>query len=480
MSKGTKTPHLVIAATKDDTSFKAVALRRSDGSAELLWSRRMPAEHGTWSDFAAQCGVSTETGGPAAVVGLDSTAAVFYKISAPKVGKDETAAIVRMQAESLLPLPQDQIEVAWRSLPSTNGTVDVTIAAARRDYLGRLAEDVRAFDPHTILPACEGTVRAWQDLFGPREREALLLSIGARTSQLSLVSDGLVTNAAVLGTGVDDLTGADPDPASSSGYDAVLERFAHDIRTVLESASWKEASSRPLFVLSDGSTAMDSAIASLSAAGLNVKASLPKGQGLRVPAEFGAADIYDYRIPLGLALMRLDSPPRGLDLFERLAEAREQQKAKSAWYSTALAVAVALAMLAVLVAVTYFVDVASEKRLTALVEQPAFQQARERQTLLRTVARHRPDLLGLLTELSAGESNGIVLDEFYFKKGQLASITGRADNTEQMWKYQANLLEQKSLKDVEITNQSQDSKSKKITFTMVFHYKNFTKKGESL
>lgn len=482
MSKGTKTPALVIAATSDDTAFRAVALRKQDGAVELLWNKQMSAERGTWGDFAAQCGLAASSDGRtgAAVVGLDSTAVVFYRISAPHVGKDETAAIVRMQAESLLPLPGDQVEVAWRSTPSTNGTVDVTIAAARRNHLRRLAEDVRAFNPRAIVPTCEGTVRAWQELFSQRQRHALVLSLSARTTQLSLVSNGLVTNAAALDTGVEDLKAADPDPASPSGFAALTERFVRDLRTVLDSASWKEAAEWPLFVLSDGSDTIEGVVAALNAAGLHASTSRPQMQALRLPAELSTSDIYEYRVPLGLALMRLDAPPKGLDLLERIAEAAQQEKARSAWYSTALAAAVAVVTLVALIVVTYFVDVATARRLTALVEAPAFKQASERQTLLRTVARHRPDMLGLLTELSAGENGGIVLDDFHFKKGQVASITGQADNMEQMWKYQATLLDQRSIKDVDISSATQDTKTKKIKFTMVFHYKSFTQKGQSL
>ncbi len=477
MSKGTKTPHVVIAATKDDTAFKAVALRRQDGSVELLWSKCMQADDGTWGDFATQCRLAADSGSGAraTVVGIDSTAVAFYRISAPHVGKEETAAMVRMQAESLLPLPEDQIEVAWRSTPSSNGTVDVTMAAARRDYLRRFAEDVRAFDPQTVVPACEGTVRAWQELFSGRERRALILSLGVRSTQVSLVADGLVTGAAVLDTGTNDLVGA-----VSSEFTAEMERFAQDVQAVLDSFAWKDPVSCPMFVLSDGSEAVDSIITSLNTAGMNAQASLPQAQALHVPPGFGAKDIYEYRVPLGLALMRLDTPAAGLNLLERISEAREQQKAKSAWYSTTLAVAIAAVMLVALIVVAYVVDVASEKRLTALVSQDVFEQARQRQTLLKTVARHRPDLLGLLTELSEGENNGIVLDDFQFKKGQLAAITGRADNMEQMWKYQANLRDRKNIKDVDISNATQDRKAKKIKFTMIFHYKNFTKKGASL
>ena len=58
----------------------------------------------------------------------------------------------------------------------------------------------------------------------------------------------------------------------------------------------------------------------------------------------------------------------------------------------------------------------------------------------------------------------------------MVSVTGRADNYERMWEYQANLLAQDSIEKPEISRQDADSKTKKVTFTIVFHYKNFTAK----
>jgi metal-responsive CopG/Arc/MetJ family transcriptional regulator len=115
-----------------------------------------------------------------------------------------------------------------------------------------------------------------------------------------------------------------------------------------------------------------------------------------------------------------------------------------------------------------------------LVNLPEFKQARDHQLLLKTVAQHRPDLLGLLTDINAGQNDGIVLDTMHFKKGQAVTIMGRAGNMEQMWKFQENLLGQKGIKDVKITNNSRDAKSKKIKFTMEFQYKRFTKKDAVL
>jgi Tfp pilus assembly protein PilN len=104
----------------------------------------------------------------------------------------------------------------------------------------------------------------------------------------------------------------------------------------------------------------------------------------------------------------------------------------------------------------------------------------QQQAVVKTVARHRPDILDLLTEINAGQSDGVSLDSLHFKKGQVVSVTGQAGNMEQMWKFQANLREQKGIKSAEISNATPDTKTKKIKFTMTFHYKEFTKKEAAL
>lgn len=488
MSRSMKTAHSVIAVVKDDTAFKAVALCKHNDGPEVLWANSMPVEGGSWEAFAAECGLATGSklsgkapqGGATSVVGLDSAAVAFYRIAAPSVGREETAAIVRMQAESLLPLPASQIEVAWRTLPSVNGTADVTIAAARRDFLHRFAEEVRPFGPQAIVPACEGTARTWHEMFGERERQASIVSIDARHTQVCLVLNGSVANSAVLDTGMIDLSavaGRDGGPGEGA---EVIERFAQDMRTVLGSFGWTESAAWPVFVLSDGSDGIDRIVAALDAAGVTTRVSVPRSPTLGLPTGLMPADLHRYREPLGLGLMTLDGPATGLDLFGAIRRAQREKKSRSARYSTTLAAIAAVVMLVVFVAVSAAVDFASEKRLTALVHRPEFQEASERQALLRTIARHRPDLLGLLAEISDGENPGVVLDAFHFRKGQAVTVTGQADNAEQMWAFQANLLGRKGIEDVTITNTTSDARTKKIRFTMVFHYRNFTKKGAEL
>jgi len=482
MSKGEKTPHSVIAAAKEDARFKGVEVRRQDGHVEVLWARSLPAEKQTWSGFAVECGVASnaDNGDKTArrhsptVVGLDSTGVAFYRISAPSVDQHETGAIVKMQAESLLPLPPDQIEVAWRAGPTNNGNMDVTVAAARKEHLHKFAAGVKDFRPRNILLSCEGTVKAWQSLFSDREPQALLVNVASENTQVYLVQNGLVTRAGVLDMGLSALA-----PASGTSP-GVMDRFSHDLRILLTSFGWDGTGPWPLFVLSDGGEAMQRVVDQLNAAGVPAKASVPSLGGLKLPAGFGAKEAYEYRTSLGLALIALERSTGTLNLFDRVLQEQEQEKAASAWRSVALTGVAAAAMLIVLLVTVYLADAASAKRWDALVKQPEFLASVQQQSLIKTVARHRPDMLELLTLVNAGQNDGVVLDTFQFKKGQPVSVTGQADNMEQMWKFQANLREQKDLKGAEIMNASPDSKTKKIKFTITFQYKEFTKKESAL
>jgi hypothetical protein len=500
ISKGEKTPHVVIAAAKDDGQFKAVEVRKHEDTLEVLWTKSLPAAEQTWTAFAAACGVTAGPDGHdktlkrhvSSVVGLDSTGVAFYRVTAPAVESQEMASIVRMQAESLLPLPPDQIEVAWRTTPSTNGNVDITIAAARREYLHKFAGSVRDFRPGHILLSCEGTVKAWQSLFadGPRpgtgngiaragETRTLLVSIGAENTQMCLVQNGAVTQAAVLGTGTADLVASENHAAQLRSAQAV-ERFAQDVRTVLGSFGWDESMSWPILVLSDGGEALNRIVELLNGAGLPAKVSLPDTRALKLPAGLKTQDIYEYRTPLGLSLIALERPSGALDLFERIVAEQEQEKTTTAWRSVLVAGVVAAVMLVALFATTYLADAANARRWNELVARPDFEAARQHQALLKTVARHRPDVLELLTALNTGKNDGIVLDSLHFKKGQPVMIAGQAGNTEQMWTFEKNLRAQKDMTSVAIVNPTQDTKTKKIKFTITFNYKGFSKKDAVL
>jgi len=136
-------------------------------------------------------------------------------------------------------------------------------------------------------------------------------------------------------------------------------------------------------------------------------------------------------------------------------------------------------MLVLLVIVSYAVDITGpnsiEKRLEASVSDVDMNLLVKRQQLIKTVARERPDLLDLLKVVNESGERGITLTTLFFKKGQPVSISGQASSNDQLSRYEKNLQNTKGVEKVNYTA-NMNTKSKKITFTMTFQYKNFSRR----
>ncbi|MHC4750384.1 MAG: hypothetical protein ACYTFW_10970 [Planctomycetota bacterium] len=211
---------------------------------------------------------------------------------------------------------------------------------------------------------------------------------------------------------------------------------------------------------------------------MNARVALPDVTKLTPWSEPGVEDIYEYRVPIGLALIALEARADELNIFERLYSPA-RKKVKRHWlYSPKITGAIAAAMLVLLVIVSYAVVVASpgaiEKRLEAAGSDIDIDMLMQRQKLVKTVASQRPDLLDLLNQITASGERGIKLDSFHFKKGQRASISGQASNNDQLYKFEKSLQDNKNINEVRRTA-SRDAKTKKLKFNITFHYRNFTK-----
>jgi hypothetical protein len=466
-----------VAITQDENRLKAVELRGRIGALELLWAKSSDSGQTTWAEFATACGISSQPTGQrqsssrTIIAGYDSARVAFYRIDVPDVKEEEIAAMVRLQAEAQVPLPANQMQIAWRAGSPEDGQVPITIAAARTDYLQAFVEDVRSFEPARILLHCEAIVEVWRVFFGGSNTRAVIVNVGQRNTQICFAERGRLSKAVGLDMGIGDF----PSSGRSIEKTEIAERFTQDMTSVLESFGEHQPGTLPIFVLSDGSTRYKRVASCLASAGLNASAALPQAKKLRTQVELAAKDLYEYRVPIGLALMALDGEREQLDIFEQIYS--PAQEAKKSWLlsSPKVAAVIAAVMLAVLVAVLYASDVASERRLSRLGANADFQSLLQRQKLMKAVASERPDLLELLSQISSAESSGIMLDSFYFKKGQLVSITGQAQGADQLYKFEKSLENINGIKDVHRTSTSRDAKTKKFEFTMTFSYKNFTR-----
>ena len=142
-----KTHHSVIAITQEEDRLKAIELRQHNGSTNVMWTKSSE-ESAAMGTFAATCGLSVDPFAEqnpdsrrAVIVGFNSAGVAFYRITVPAVGEDETASMVKMQAETRLPLPVDQMELAWRADQMRNGQVGYIVAAARKKPLENFVEN---------------------------------------------------------------------------------------------------------------------------------------------------------------------------------------------------------------------------------------------------------------------------------------------------------------------------------------------------
>ncbi|MHC4542851.1 MAG: hypothetical protein ACYS74_24265 [Planctomycetota bacterium] len=432
----------VIAIVKEDNKLKGVEIRSGNGSFDLLWTRS--SEDPDWVRFAGECGISVEPGvhpeeadsERIVVVGYSSAGAIFHRT-----------------------LPADQIELTWRADPERDGQIGVTMAVARKENLRKFTATVQSLQPAQILLDGEGVVQAWKTVFGGTEHKAVVLSMGKHSTHVCMVEDGRLSNAVVLDAGIADLVadgGAEQTEAT--------EMFTQDMRGVLELFDCAGQPDLPVFVLSGGSASHVSIVSALRLVQLNARVALPHVHKSESEGGLGAEGLYDYRVPIGLALLALQAEDDALNLFERLYSLDAKDQKRHWLHSPKAAAAIACVMLALLAIVSFAVDLASpdaiEKRLKASISEGDMDQLLEKNRLIQAVARQR----------------GITLNNIFFKRGQPVSVSGQARSNDDLSRFEKSLQASKGIGEVNPPTANMDSKSKKITFTITFHYKGFTKK----
>jgi len=528
----------VVAMVRDNGKLKAVELRKRNGSTEILWARSTESAEADWQSFAAECGVSVESpadgtaeSNKTVVVGFGSAGTVFHRASVPPVDDQEIESIVRLQAETRLPLPADQTELAWRADPAQNGQIGVTMVVARKELLQNFVRNVQSLRPAKILLDCEGIIKAWRTVFSEHERDAVVVSMGAGSTQVCLARDGRLSNAVVLDLGLEDLAGpAKAEEAETTdkialdaaidefaeqphdGHIAAAERFTQDMRSVIDLFGFTDPAQVPVFVLADDSALYASVVSTLKSADLNARAVLPNVRTLAAKGESGVGWIYDYRAAIGLGLMALEDETDELNIFRNVYSRAEDQEKKHWLYSPKVACAIAGVMVLALLAVWYVVDTRGPKSITQRLEAPTSQAKTdldtlvERQRLIKAVARERPDMLALMKVINDCGERGVLLNTILFKKDQKVTISGQVQSSDQLYKFQENLDKNKDITDVKIPNTGRittrsssgsspgrpgspppapsagrpsgpSSRGKGgITFTITFNYKNFSRK----
>ncbi|NQV31913.1 MAG: hypothetical protein HQ515_04420 [Phycisphaeraceae bacterium] len=465
----------VTAMAHQGRERRSVGLRRKGRSLELQHLEQAD----TWLALAKRAKVLDESGRRLrvshhdVVVGLDSVGVAFYRMTLPKVGTQETDAMVRMQTETRLPLGVDQMGLDWKTVDCNDSECTATVAAMRKNSPG--VTDVVALEPDHIILEADALVQMWRWGCNRETPNVLLMSCCEHYTVLCCVRDYQLVHASVLDLGLSDIVPPDTVfEAMSPLNSGPMEQFIRDLKSSMQQYHEEHPECPAVTLLTDGSDALQAIVQAMTQADLEVNEAMPNEAAFSGHIAFGVTELYAWRVPIGLALCALNEHPSHYELFKDLCGRLEKkQTSKVRPFLPWVAVCVAICLL---IGTLYTVDVKRHEKLTSLTNAPEVAQFQEEKAYQSMVARQRANMLELINVVTSKEHKGIILDKFTYKKGQPLKIAGRADKSEPWYKFEEAMTNLKGVAQAKRDNLVLDEKGKKVKFGMSFHYKTYTRK----
>jgi len=440
------------ALIKTPQEFKAVWLRPAGEGYELL----------------GRCDKEQEL--PPAdttVVGFDSGRVSFYRINIPPVKDEQINNLVNMQAETLMPLPMEQMDIAWRRGASGEGKIPVTITAVRSIQLEKSFQGIQAFRPSRIFLDCEAVVKAWQEFYAGGNQKAVIIYTGAFSSRVCLVQNGRLSHAATLDVGREELLTSPPLGTSN------LQRLSHDLYNCLQLFDVELPPQLPIYLLCPDMQSFQPIVKHLVQTELKVQTAIPNKDSLTASEPLSAQTFYENLVPIGLALMELDSDRDELKLFRRIMPEKDPHEKKYSLPSLKLSAALAGVMLIAFVVSSYAYMLEMEKSLNDLPDPNIdMRQLQLEQKIKKTISQDRINLLDMINVISSSAPRGVQLDKFIYQKDRPVSVEAHTSRQELIRIFQAELSNQAIFKSVIIQNQNLNTRNNQVTFTVKFEYQN--------
>ena len=458
--------HSATGIVRQADRIRSVTLRRHALRIELT-------DHQTVSaDEHALCPTD-----PDPVIAADAGLVAFHRLTLPPVRDDELPTLINMQAEALTPLALDDMTLAWHAPPAVDGQRIVNLATARTDHLRNLIRRHEYLRPQKYVLDGQALIKAWRFLCPQAHQTAVLINFAPTGALLALAQpDGPDThqlvNQTTLDVSLNDLN--QPDQTAQTNR----RRLIVDLLGALKLFDLPSTETPPIFLLADPTPATAELIEALKDQNLNIEAITWMPSNLVVTEDFSHADLFDYLIPLGLALIALDEDTQSLDLFTDLCQP-EQEKDKAAQIGSLKKKAlIAGALLVGWILIAYLSDIIQLHRLenawaqtdTEVDAADLLGQNRLRQNL----AAQRIDPLELLTKINEARPEGLLVDRITFKRGRRVTLVATTKNTDLVYQFQEALDKQKGI--TAVKQSATHDKKKGATATYTFDYKNFTAK----
>ena len=187
--------NVITAIAQQADVLQAVKIRKAKSRIELAEVKSVTVAEGGWDRMASyfssiQPKKRAQPDNAIIITGFESSAVVYQRFQVPYAGSSELRQMVKMQAESHLPLGAEQMELACRSGQRNGSLVDVTVAAGRTERLNQYLYDLGRIKPKQIILDTEAIIEVWKRCFGGNNDEALVVSIGKNNTRLCAAKDG--------------------------------------------------------------------------------------------------------------------------------------------------------------------------------------------------------------------------------------------------------------------------------------------------
>lgn len=456
--------HSATGIIRQGDQTRSVTLRRNAEGIELVYHHTTPTR---------TPGVPA-TGGDL-IVGVDAGAVAFHHVTVPAVKGDDMPAVVRMQAEALSPLAIDDMTFAWHAGVGSDGQLPVTIATAKTDHLQQVIRQYEHLHPARFLLEGQAAVKVWRLLCPGAEGLAVIINFTANGTLLCLAEPtGLaggsyqLIHQTTLDVTLDDLRVAE-------GAGVNRQRLIVDLLGALKLFGVSGQETPAVFILAPGDGAVSDLAQALNDRGLETKIVMAMPGNLSTGRDFSQADLFEYLIPVGLALLGLDEDAMALDLFAELGQPDRETSKDRQRRSLKKKVALVVGLVVVGVVVAYVSDIMQLGRLEKAWQQGGDELSAveliEQHRLRKNIARQRIDMLELMSRVQAALPDGMLVDRVTFKRGRRMSLEVSTKNIDQVYEFQKALTEQKGIKAVKPSVAIDRKKA-----TVTFDYKTFTTK----
>jgi hypothetical protein len=362
----------------------------------------------------------------------------------------------------------------WKTIHCTDSERLVSVAAMRKN--SPAVRETSLLEPDHIVLEADALVQMWRWGCGVEATSnAILMSCGEHHTVLCCVLDHHLIHVSILDLGPADMVPTDTVfEAMSTLESGPVDQFVQALQDAIQGYQKDCPDCHTLTFISDGSESLEPISQTLEKAGLDVHVVTPSEAAFCGRVPYTVADLYAWRVPIGLALCALNESPAHYELFKDLCGSQEKKQTSSV--RPVLSWVAACAAICLMTWTLYAVDVKRHAKLTELTSAPEVAQFQKERAYQKLVARQRANLLELIDVVTSKEHKGVVIDTFVYKRGQPLKIAGRADKSEPWYDYDKAMTNLNGVTQPRRDNPVPDEKTKKVKFGMSFHYKTYTQK----